>query len=109
MIYNFSCQGFERTDRPLELNIAIQIISDLLQAQGKVLVVWVTQLSSTQLSSGDSSVAISVLLNPVVDETIKTQTVSSQCEPAQITLTIKGQSLFVDTYSFNKITPTSRI
>lgn len=109
MIHNFSCKRVERTDRPSELNIAIYIVSDLLQTLGKFLVVWVTQLSSTQLSSGDSSVAISVLLNPLVDETTKAQTVSSQCEPAQITLTIKGQSLFVDTYSFNKITPTSRI
>ena len=54
---------------PLELYIAIQLISYLLQAHGKLLVVWVTQLSSTQLCPGHCGSAVSMTLNPLIYET----------------------------------------
>lgn len=54
---------------PLELYIAIQLISNLLQAHGKLLVVRVTQFSSTQLSPGHCGFAVSMSLNPLVYET----------------------------------------
>lgn len=54
--------------------MAIQLISNLLQALGKFLVVWVTQLSSTQLCPGHNSSAVSMPLNPLVDETTQRDT-----------------------------------
>lgn len=56
---------------PLELGVAIQLISDLLQAHGELLVVWVTQLSSTQLSPGHCGFAVSMSLNPLIYETTR--------------------------------------
>lgn len=53
---------------PLELHVAVQLITDLLQVGGEFLVVWVTEFSSAQLSSGHHSGAFSTPLNALKDE-----------------------------------------
>lgn len=54
---------------PLKFYICIQLISNLLQALGKLLVVWITQLSSTELLPGHYSATTPMSLNPLIDET----------------------------------------
>lgn len=63
-----------KTVTPVELNMAIKFISDLLQTMSKFLVVWITQLPTTKLGSGNSCClrVISMPLKPIVDETTKT-------------------------------------
>lgn len=61
----------QTSSKPLELCISIQLISNLLQTLCKLLVVWVTQLTSAQLRPRHYSVFIPMSLNTLVYETLQ--------------------------------------
>lgn len=73
MISVHQFQIAQQDSSPLKLYISIQLIANLLQALGKLLVFRV-ELSSTQLCPGHCSVSISMPLNSLIDETTQGET-----------------------------------
>lgn len=55
----------------LEMNISVQFITNLLEALGKFFVVWVTELSPTQLLPGNYSVVVSISFHSFIYKTVK--------------------------------------
>lgn len=90
---------------PLELHVAVQLISNLLQALGKFFMLWINQLSSTQLSHGHDRVVVAMSLHSFINETThgQEQSVKETSEQFHCDRTMST------THFFSKTVPTSKI